>query len=210
MYPRFLVILTLFVLLPCPVARAQDSPLDAWRNADARTQAAVLTLARQAFDAYVTHRSVIDPPAKLSSPLWKQRTGVFVSTMRFGAPRCCMGTLYPVQPNLAEEIIANAVAAAGRDHRFAPVKKAEMDKLTLIVSIVGRPRPITEAEAENLDPARDGLVVKKGDRCGVVLSGETPHRENMIPWGRSRAGARPAEPVQFFQIEDVRFMETMK
>ena len=51
-------------------------------------------------------------------------------------------------------------------------------------------------------------MVKCGDRYGVVLSGETPHRANMLAWGRIRAGAGPGAAVELFQIHDLRFMES--
>jgi len=207
--------LSLGVLLPllvttlagaAPPARAQD-PRGDQRWADPVVQAAALTLARRAFDAYALRREVIDPPARLPAAL-RGPMAVFVSTMRAGAPRCCMGSLYPTQPDAADEIIASAVAAAGHDRRFPPVRPGELAHLTLIVSLVSRPRPITESEAGVLDPVRDGLAVQNGDRWGVVLSGESPRRENMMPWGRVRAGAGPHTPVQWFQISDLRLMET--
>jgi AMMECR1 domain-containing protein len=180
---------------------------DRWQLSDAAAQRYVLALARRAFDTYAISRRVIEPPSPVP-PFLRQRSGVFISAMRGGAPRTCMGTLYPMQPNLAEEIIENAAASAGRDRRFRPVRMQELPELVLIVSIVGTPRAISAEEAGTLDPARDGLVVKCGDRYGVVLSGETPHRENMLNWGRIRAGAGPHSPVELFRIHDLRFMES--
>src|SRR5947209_16969369 len=97
---------------------------DRGRLSDPPAQRYVLALARRAFDTYATSRRVIDPPSPLPAFL-RQRSGVFISTMRWGAPRTCMGTLYPMQPNLAEEIIENAVASAGRARRFRPVRIGE-------------------------------------------------------------------------------------
>ena len=127
--------------------------------------------------------------------------------MRNGAPRCCMGTLYPMQPNAASEVIENAVAATGRDRRFAPITAREANSLILIVSVVGKPVPITQSDLARLDPTRDGLVVRYGDRCGVVLSGETSAVERMLTWGRIRAGARDNVAVELFRLPDVRFIE---
>jgi AMMECR1 domain-containing protein len=198
-------------VLGCLATPVWCSPLpaasDRWQLSDPPAQRYVLSLARRAFDTYAAGRSVIDPPSPLPAFL-RRRCGVFISTMRRGAPRTCMETLYATQPNLAEEIIQNAVASAGRDRRFRPVTVQELPHLTLIVSIVGTPRPLSAAGAGALDPIRDCLVVKCGDRYGVVLSGETPRRENMLAWGRIRAGAGPGASVQLFQIDDVRFMES--
>lgn len=190
--------------LPAP---ARDAGFERWRALDASDQKAVLTLARRAFDTYVTRRDVISPPDALLA-LLRRPAAVFVSTMRSGAPRCCMGSLYPTQPNAALEIIENAVAAAGRDRRFAPIQPRELRGLTLIVSIVDRPAPIDAADLTRLDPVHDGLVVRCGDRYGVVLSGETTRQDRMLAWGRIRAGARVGDAIELFRIQDVRFAES--
>jgi len=192
-----------FLLLAAfPAAQADDTR---WSNPAARQ--AALTLARRAFDAYALRREVLEPPSPLPA-LLRQPAAVFVSAMRpDGSPRCCMGSLYPTQPNAAEEIIASAIAAAGHDRRFPPLRPAELSHLVLIVSFVDRPQPITAAEAARLDPVTEGLAVQNGGRWGVVLSGETARRENLPLWGRIRAGAGPNTPIQYFRIHDVRMKE---
>jgi len=197
----------LFLIAPAAIGSPLPPACDHWQLTDPPAQRYVLALARRAFDAYARTRTVIDPPSPVPAFL-RRRSGVFISTMRWGAPRTCMGTLYPTQPNLAEEIIENAAASAGRDRRFKPVKVPELSQLNLIVSVVGTPRPISEREVVALDPARDGLAVKYGDRYGIVLSGETPYRANLLAWGHIRAGAGPNAPVELFQIRDLRFMES--
>lgn len=196
----FIPLLLLAVLLPA--AQADDTR---WNNPAARQ--AALTLARQAFDAYALRREVLEPPHPLPA-LFRQPAAVFVSAMRLdGSPRCCMGSLYPTQPNAAEEIIAGAVAAAGHDRRFPPLRPSELPHLVLIVSFVDRPQPITAAEAARLDPVTEGLAVQNAGRWGVVLSGETSRRENLMLWGRIRAGAGPNTPVQYFRIHAIRMKE---
>ncbi len=198
-----LMLILCFAIFARPAhAQAGDTR---WNNPAARQ--AALSLARRAFDTYALRREVLDPPRPLPA-LFQRPAAVFVSTMRpDGSPRCCMGSLYPTQPNAAEEIIACAVAAAGHDRRFAPLRPAELPHLVLIVSFVDRPRPITAAEAGRLDPVTEGLAVQNAGRWGVVLSGETARRENLPLWGRTRAGAGPNAPVQYFRIHDVRMKE---
>lgn len=201
-------LICLLCVLPALAAQAQMPNADRRWN-EPGTQQYVLRLARRAFEAYALRREVVDTPAAFPAVLGQQ-SGVFVSAQRHGAPRCCMGTLYPVHLNCAQEIVESAVAAAGRDRRFSPIQPKELAHLTLIVSIVSRPRPITEVEANSRDPVRDGLAAKCGGRWGVVLSGETAKRENMVAWARVRAGAKPGESVEWFALSDVRMRETIR
>ena len=188
---------------------SNDAALEPWRAAGEASRTHVIRLARAAFDHYVVKKEVMQAP-KTSLPLLRQRIGVFVSTMRFGAPRCCMGTIYPTEPDAAHEIIASATAAAGRDRRFPAIKPAELSHLTLIVSIVGAPRAISEEDLSRLDPTRDGLVVRHDDRVGVILPGETSSLEKMLAWGKKRAGLTPGSKVELFRIDAVRWIEQKK
>lgn len=204
--PFFLSCLAVGGLI-CPArAPAQTSTFDQWQAADPATQRAVLALARRAFEAYTLHHVTIAAPTS-PLPLLRGRAGVFVSAMRGGAPRCCMGTVYPTQPTVAGEIIASACAAAGADLRFSPIRAGELPRLRLIVSLLTPPRPLAVADLPTLDPTRDGLVVQNGDRSGVVLSGETARVETMLMWGRLRAGASPTSPVRLFRLRSARFVE---
>jgi AMMECR1 domain-containing protein len=204
---RFVAILLAGLFL-MPSARADDA-VDAWRHANPATVDFTLGLARRAFDSWVLHRQVISIPADIP-PLLKLRGGVFISTSRQGAPRTCMGTLYPQQGNLAAEIIENAVISAGRDHRFPPVKPEELKPLRLIVSIVGRPQQIDAGQLSSIDPLRDGLAVRFGHNFGVVLNGETRDVRTMKKWGCIRAGANADDVVDLYRLDVVRFIEPVK
>ena len=202
----FGILALVLALLGAQPTSADDFSLDAWRNADRRTVKQILALARGAFDGYILRREAPPLPGTLP-PLLRQRAGVFVSAMRHGAPRCCMGTLYPTEPDAAHEILAAALAATGHDRRFPPIRPDERKGLTLIVSIVGRPRPLASDVLSTLDPAREGLAVKFAGRFGVVLSHETDRVDRMLAWGRIRAGAHPGDSIELFRIDVVRFVE---
>ena len=183
--------------------------LTQWRSADPATQAAILDLARNAVDAYVDRHQVIEVPTDLP-PVLRQRAAVFVSAQINGAPVCCMGTLYPMEADAAHEIVTNADAAAGRDLRFPPIQHSQLARMRIIVSVLGPPVSITVAQAQHLDPRTDGLVARCRGRCGVVLSGETAKLDRMIRWARIRAGAADGDEVEYFRIDDVRFIEAAR
>ena len=85
------------------------------------------------------------------------RAGVFVSLKKNGELRGCMGTAIPREENVAREIISNAVSAAARDPRFAPVRPEEVDALRISVDVLSNPEPVTGLG--NLDPRRYGVIV---------------------------------------------------
>src|ERR1700675_2441432 len=83
-------------------------------------------LARLTVESFIRDGTVIEPPVDPRGML-ATRAGVFV-TLRTSDDqlRGCIGTIEPVRSNVAEETIQNAISAATRDPRFAPVSKSEL------------------------------------------------------------------------------------
>jgi len=172
--------------------------------AEPQAQQAALELARSALDAWCLRHERISVPADLPALLC-ERSGVFVSAILGDAPRCCMGSLYPTRPTLAEEIIAAAAAAAGMDARFPPLTAGELPRLRVVVSVVDPPQPTADPTA--LDPLTEGVAVRGALRWGVSLPGETPHQKLMIQWARIRAGAADDETVEYYRVRACRVVE---
>lgn len=92
----------------------------------------------------------------------------FVSLKKDGRLRGCIGTLSPVQPNLAAEIMANAISAALHDPRFSPVTPEELPELIYDVDVLSQPEPVSSTL--ELDCTRYGVIVSTSDgRRGVLL-----------------------------------------
>jgi AMMECR1 domain-containing protein len=161
-------------------------------------------LARQALEASCLRRETIPVPAQLPA-LLRLRGGVFVSAMHNGAPRCCMGSLYPRGADLATDIVETAALAAAHDLRFKPLKPEELPGLRVIVSILDPPQPISDPYV--LDPVTEGLAVRAVTRTGVVLPGETARLDNFVRWARIRAAATEGEQVQYLHLTAIRFVE---
>ena len=163
-----------------------------------------VTLARQALRYYLEHgRSPEAPdplPEALSTP-----AGVFVSLKKGDELRGCIGTIEPLHPSLAGEIIANAISAGVRDPRFSPVSLEELDELTLSVDQLMPPDPI-ESEAA-LDPKIYGVIVRSGHRSGLLLPNlegiETAAEQVAI--ARRKAGIGPGEKVELFRFKVRRY-----
>ena len=107
------------------------------------------------------------PVMATSSALQKQ-AACFVSLHTAkGDLRGCIGTIYPVQKTLKEEIAANALSAAFRDPRFEPLQKNELHDLDISVDILGEPEEIDSIN--KLDPKKYGVIVASGYQRGVLL-----------------------------------------
>jgi AmmeMemoRadiSam system protein A/AmmeMemoRadiSam system protein B len=119
-------------------------------------------LARRAVETFVSSGKQISVPQNAAEILGA-RAACFVSIKtRAGDLRGCIGTIEPVKETLGDELIANAISAATRDPRFAPVKESELPNLKYSVDILASPEPATVAD---LDPAVYGVIVE--DESGM-------------------------------------------
>jgi AmmeMemoRadiSam system protein A len=161
-------------------------------------------LAKNAIEIYIKTGRVISPPNNLPKEMLANRAGVFVSIhKRDGSLRGCIGTFMPTKENLAQEIIANALASATQDPRFSPITSTELPSLVYSVDTLSKPRPATRRE---LNPKKYGLIVSTNDgRRGLllpdILGVETV--EEQIEICRHKAGISPKEKTKFevFTVE---------
>lgn len=128
---------------------------------------ALVGLARQAIEAYVRTRAVIDPAQDPDRQ--PRRAGVFVSLhLPDGSLRGCIGTTEPYQPSIEEEIVSNAISAASRDPRFYPLEESELERLVISVDVLETPEEVSSPE--ELDPKQYGVIVRTIDgRRGLLL-----------------------------------------
>lgn len=163
-----------------------------------------VTLARQALRYYLEHGRFPEAPDPLPEAL-STPAGVFVSLKKGDELRGCIGTIEPLHPSLAGEIIANAISAGVKDPRFSPVSLEELDELTLSVDQLLPPDPI-ESEAA-LDPKIYGVIVRSGHRSGLLLPDlegiETAAEQVAI--ARRKAGIGPGEKVELFRFKVRRY-----
>ncbi len=105
-----------------------------------------------------------------------QKQGVFVTLTENGQLRGCVGFPYPLLP-LAEAIFQAARSAAFNDTRFEALKKEELDKINIEISILTIPKEIKAKDERILDEivvGRDGLIVQLGGSSGLLLPQVAP------------------------------------
>lgn len=164
-----------------------------------------VALARASVEGYVTTGAAINIPADTPHELRAARAGVFVSLHEHGELRGCIGTISPVRDSIAQEIIANGIAACSEDPRFAPVLPQELDYLEYSVDVLACTEPV--ASLDQLDPKRYGVIVTKGMKRGLLL----PNLEGVdtidqqLGIAMAKAGISPEEaPISIERFEVVR------
>ena len=163
----------------------------------------LVQLAKDTVEMYVRERKVPKPTEV--TPEMKEQAGVFVSIKKHGELRGCIGTFEPTKPDVARELINNAVSSATSDPRFPAVTDDELANLTYTVDLLSKPEPIDSAD--QLDPQRYGLVVESGRRRGLLLPdlpGVTTV-DKQIEICRMKAGIMPDEPIEMYRFEARRF-----
>jgi len=155
--------------------------------------------------AIVSHLSGNPLPKQEIPEEMMEPAGAFVSLKKAGQLRGCIGTIYPVRPTLAEEVVDNAVSAATKDPRFQPLAVEELDDVTISVDVLGIPEPVTGLV--ELDPLRYGVIVKCDWRKGVLLPDlpgiTTP--EEQVNIARQKAGIGKDETVELERFEVKRY-----
>lgn len=124
----------------------------------------LLQIARQAMSQalHVQH-----DPVKLDDSMdWLYQPGAtFVTLMRYGELRGCIGTLLTRDP-LIDDVRSNAVSAALHDARFLPLTADELDTVNVEVSLLSKLEPlhfVSEKDAlAQLRPTIDGIVLEYG------------------------------------------------
>lgn len=151
-------------------------------------------LARDAIKYGLQHQAVM--PVDLHGlPIAVTKQGAsFVTLFIQGSLRGCIGSL-DAHRSLAEDVAANAYAAAFRDHRFEPVNEAIVDDLDIHISVLSKPERI-DCQSEQgllgqLKPGRDGLIIDDGRHRATFLPAvwdSLPNPERFVAELKRKAG----------------------
>lgn len=162
-------------------------------------------LARATIESFIKDGRRLKLPASLPPEMLAGKAGAFVSLKEHGQLRGCIGTIGPMQDNIAREIMHNAISAATEDPRFTPIQPGELSELVYSVDILGPLEPI-DSPAQ-LDVKRYGVIVTKGSRQGLLLPNleGVNSVEQQISIARQKAGIYPEETgVRLTRFEVVR------
>lgn len=134
----------------------------------------LLRIARGAVEAAVNtkpYRAEVDDPA-LEKP-----GAAFVTLKKQGELRGCIGTIEAHEP-LYLNVARMGRASALEDYRFPPVRPAELPDLTIEISIMSKPKRVTDVN--EIEVGVHGLIIEQGAHRGLLLP-QVP-----AEWGWSR------------------------
>ena len=115
-------------------------------------------LAKKAVENYINQGKIIETPKGLPKVFLTKKAGVFVTIKKQEELRGCIGTYLPTRPDIAQEIINNAIVAATEDNRFNSIKKEELSLLSYEISVLEYPELVKNLK--ELNPKKFGIIVK--------------------------------------------------
>jgi AmmeMemoRadiSam system protein A len=165
----------------------------------------LVKLAKDTVELYTREKKVLQVKDGDLTPEMKDSAGVFVCLKVRGMLRGCIGTFQPAEPNIAIEVIRNAVSAATCDPRFSCVRPDELESLEYSVDVLTAPEQVNSLA--DLEPRRYGVIVKAGGRRGLLLPDleGVDTVEEQVGIAMQKAGIMPGTPVTLFRFEVKRY-----
>jgi len=142
---------------------------------DEAEKAALLKLARNVVDTVVStgHTPTPTEAGIAVSARLDEKCGAFVTLKKGDDLRGCIGTIAPVKP-LVKAVSDNAVNAALHDRRFQPVAASELNDLTVEVSVLTPPAPVSGHGEIIL--GKHGVILEKNGRMALFLPQVAPEQ----------------------------------
>ncbi|MCL2824578.1 MAG: AmmeMemoRadiSam system protein A, partial [Polyangiaceae bacterium] len=167
----------------------------------------LLILARSSVETWVrTGKKVDTEELARKYPKLTAERACFVTLRVDGQLRGCIGSLEPRRP-LVIDVADNAVSAAVRDTRFAPVAESELSTLRYEISVLDLPRVLEGVSAAELPSYmgkhKPGVIIEYRGRRSTFLPSvwdELPEPEGFL----SRLCMKQGSPGDCWRRADVK------
>jgi MEMO1 family protein len=162
-------------------------------------------LARIAVENYLTKKNFDANNINLDKEYKIPIKGIFVSIIsENNRSRGCWGNLN-FKNNIKEAIVASAVGAIKQDYRAKPLSEYELNSVKFQVSVVTRIVPVNSTR--DINPFRDGMMVKSGSRTGIIMPGESVDSYYQMVQCKLKAGIQPDEAYNLFKLVTILYKE---
>lgn len=131
-------------------------------------------------------------------PQFAEPAGVFVTLSKNGKTRACWGSVYPREANVVKETVLAMRGALSKEYRYKAISPSELKDLKIQVTVIRGLEPVTDVK--QINPFKDGVMVRSGGRGGVILPGEAVDSYYEFVLARLKAGIQPNEPCQIYKI----------
>jgi len=176
-----------------PSAEADEEGLSDPSERPAARGQMLLAHARHAIESLFRAPGAALPDA----PFLDEPGATFVTLRLDGELRGCIGTLEAEHP-LRHDVLRNARNAALRDPRFEPLSEKELAGLSIEVSLLSTPEPLSFADEEDLtrqvEARRHGLVLEYGRHRSTFLPQvweQLPDARDFLRHLKAKAGLPP-------------------
>jgi hypothetical protein len=176
-----------------PSAAADEEGLSDPSERPAARGQMLLAHARHAIESLFRAPGAALPDA----PFLDEPGATFVTLRLDGELRGCIGTLEAEHP-LRHDVLRNARNAALRDPRFEPLSEKELAGLSIEVSLLSTPEPLSFADEEDLtrqvEARRHGLVLEYGRHRSTFLPQvweQLPDARDFLRHLKAKAGLPP-------------------
>jgi len=137
----------------------------------------LLRFARCTLEAEFGRRKREEPELP-DDPVFQEHRGVFVSLLKHGQLRGCIGSLIGIEP-LADAVRRHTVSAAFHDRRFPMLSADELPDLRIEISVLTAPQHLAYADGEELlcklRPRIDGVIIKMPQGMGATFLPQVWH-----------------------------------
>lgn len=150
----------------------------------------LLNIARETLTTYMEDGKIFKPAKSSMDKNLLQQAGAFVTLTRHGQLRGCIGTFKP-SGAVCETVRDMAISAASKDYRFDPVRREELEKIEIEISVLTPLRKIQSIS--EIEIGKHGIYIIKGNHSGTLLPQVAPKqgwtREEFLGYcARDKAG----------------------
>ncbi len=131
-----------------------------------KDQVYLLNIARETLDNFLNNKAESEYRESELPAALREKLGAFVSIYKNGELRGCVGRFMPPDP-LCQTVQSMSRAAAFNDSRFSPLKKEELNEISIEISVLSPLKLVNDIN--EIELGKHGVYLKKGYRSGTFL-----------------------------------------